>query len=480
MGLYLSKPLTTKFDDVQSSDRLAACSTDMQGWRIYMEDAHIMYLDNDKEMNGLALFGVFDGHGGPAVSRWVAMNFLQAFNKMRALNEAHMRNNTLVYKIPVENLPEKMIAPVAQTLEDTFLEIDEQLRQTSPEFEQDLRVIQATAMRLRKIDMAVSGIEEPSSGTFFKDLIDGKKWTVSSGEHGEKQTDDQANKYIVDKDKTFAEIYEDERRIDNEMTLYQRQEASVEDFNVATGAPEKKCPYDPQSCGCTAVVAAILTEPTPVLVVANAGDSRCVLARNGAAVRMTVDHKPLQTRERNRILAAGGTVTNGRVDSNLNLSRSLGDLHYKRDLTRTPDLQKISPVPDVTFIPLTNEDEFVILACDGIWDILSEQDVVGRVCELWALIKNEMTNNGETLSDAEICKQIAQQLCDHCIAPTPFDSETGGAGCDNMTAMVIRVKDEWRRQLSPPDKDIQGHDESKLYGTEELQEDYKLTDIHTE
>lgn len=79
--------------------------------------------------------------------------------------------------------------------------------------------------------------------------------------------------------------------------------------------------------GCTANV--ILVDQMKKLIVANAGDSRAVLCRNGKAVALTFDHKPDNKEEKERIEKAGSTIIEGRVDGNLNLSRSLGDLKYK-------------------------------------------------------------------------------------------------------------------------------------------------------
>ena len=74
--------------------------------------------------------------------------------------------------------------------------------------------------------------------------------------------------------------------------------------------------------GCTAVVALLRKDE---LVVANAGDSRCVLCRDGRAIDLSVDHKPEDDDERKRIEAAGGKVTaDGRVNGGLNLSRAIG------------------------------------------------------------------------------------------------------------------------------------------------------------
>ena len=142
---------------------------------------------------------------------------------------------------------------------------------------------------------------------------------------------------------------------------------------------------DVTAAGCTANVA-IITKSH--LICANAGDSRAVLCRKGKAVPLSRDHKPNDAGERERITAAGGFVSqaqNGhfRVNGNLNLSRSLGDLKYKGDaklaaakqvITAEPDVMKVARVPE--------EDEFVVLACDGVWDCMSNQEV-SLMCSVW-------------------------------------------------------------------------------------------------
>lgn len=81
------------------------------------------------------------------------------------------------------------------------------------------------------------------------------------------------------------------------------------------------------SIGCTANV--ILFDSMKKIYVANAGDSRCVLARDGKAVALSIDHKPENEEEKARIEKAGSVITEGRVDGNLNLSRAIGDMRYK-------------------------------------------------------------------------------------------------------------------------------------------------------
>jgi hypothetical protein len=104
-------------------------------------------------------------------------------------------------------------------------------------------------------------------------------------------------------------------------------------------------PDHPIHAGATAIVA-VLHERT--LTVANAGDSRAVLCRGGVAIPLSLDHKPMQEKELNRITNAGGFVnTFGRVNGNLNLSRSIGDLKYKQVPHIIPAEQMITAEPDI-------------------------------------------------------------------------------------------------------------------------------------
>ena len=114
------------------------------------------------------------------------------------------------------------------------------------------------------------------------------------------------------------------------------------------------------------------------LYVANAGDSRCVLCRDGQAVELSLDHKPEDQPEMERIVKAGGKVTaDGRVNGGLNLSRALGDYAYKQNTDLPPQEQMISALPDIRHISIDpKRDEFMILACDGIWNFMSSQDVI--------------------------------------------------------------------------------------------------------
>jgi protein phosphatase PTC1 len=94
-----------------------------------------------------------------------------------------------------------------------------------------------------------------------------------------------------------------------------------------------------------------------VLYCANAGDARGVICRAGKAIRLTYDHKGSDKQEAKRIMDAGGFVMSGRVNGVLAVTRSLGDSSMKEFVVGSPY---------TTETELYEEDEFVILACDGV------------------------------------------------------------------------------------------------------------------
>ncbi|XP_062852008.1 protein phosphatase 1G [Trichomycterus rosablanca] len=174
--------------------------------------------------------------------------------------------------------------------------------------------------------------------------------------------------------------------------------------------------------GTTAVVALIRGKQ---LIVANAGDSRCVVSEKGKAVDMSYDHKPEDELELNRIKNAGGKVTmDGRVNGGLNLSRAIGDHFYKRNKNLPPEEQMISALPDVKVLTLNEDHDFMVVACDGIWNVMSSQEVVDFVNE-------RLKAKG---SDSKPLSAIVAELLDHCLAP---DTSGDGTGCDNMTCMIV-------------------------------------------
>jgi len=125
--------------------------------------------------------------------------------------------------------------------------------------------------------------------------------------------------------------------------------------------------------GSTAVCA--LVSPHHIFL-ANCGDSRAVLSRDKQVAMSTQDHKPTNAVEKERIQNAGGSVMIQRVNGSLAVSRALGDFEYKNVPNRGPCEQLVSPEPEIFMEERTNaSDEFLVLACDGIWDVMSNDEL---------------------------------------------------------------------------------------------------------
>ncbi|KAJ1722861.1 phosphatase 2C [Coemansia erecta] len=171
--------------------------------------------------------------------------------------------------------------------------------------------------------------------------------------------------------------------------------------------------------GCTAVVAYLeIRHVSPddgtdaadapkrlqrTLYCANAGDARAVLSRGGSATRLTYDHKGDDLREIERISESGGYVFNGRVNGILAVTRALGDSSLK---------QYVIGNPYTTETILEDSDDVLILACDGLWDVCSDQEAVD-------LIRAETDPT-----------HASQALLDYALS---------NESMDNITTMVFRI-----------------------------------------
>ncbi|GAX84473.1 hypothetical protein CEUSTIGMA_g11893.t1 [Chlamydomonas eustigma] len=168
--------------------------------------------------------------------------------------------------------------------------------------------------------------------------------------------------------------------------------------------------------GATAVVAVIGKSH---IWVAHCGDSRAVIQRSGDAVPLTQDHKPDREDEAARISAAGGRVVsvNGskRVMGFLAMSRSIGDHHLR---------PYVIAEPEVSCMTRSVEDEVLIIATDGLWDVFSCEEATN----LASRCVNRSKERGMTLHGA--CRVAASVL-------TKTAMERGSR--DNITVIVVDI-----------------------------------------
>ena len=304
----------------------------MQGWRKRQEDSHITDLDLGPS-NNTQIFGVFDGHGGSEVAKYVANHFTEEFLK----NQNYLRND------------------IKKALEENYQKMD--------------------TLMLEK-----EGSEEL--------LAEYQK----SKEEAAKIKENNKNSQI----EMLRQVIDPKEQPDAKISMF---------------------------TGCTANVLVIQDKK---LYFANAGDSRSVICKKGQAFPMSVDHKPSIPAELKRIEKAEGWVSDGRILGNLNISRGIGDCEYKLNNKLKPEEQIISNFPDVKIENFSNDIDFVVIACDGIWDCKTNQEV----CDFFA-DKFKKEPNGKI-------SKFIEELFNEIIAPDVYTDT--GVGCDNMSCIVIQFK----------------------------------------
>ncbi|XP_013740551.2 probable protein phosphatase 2C 47 [Brassica napus] len=157
-----------------------------------------------------------------------------------------------------------------------------------------------------------------------------------------------------------------------------------------------------RSSGTTALTALILDK---TMLIANAGDSRAVLGKRGRAIELSKDHKPNCTSEKLRIEKLGGVIYDGYLNGQLSVARALGDWHIKGT---KGSLCPLSCEPELEEIVLTEEDEFLIMGCDGLWDVMSSQCAV-------TMVRRELMqhNDPERCSQALVKEALQRNSCDN-------------------------------------------------------------------
>uniref|UniRef100_A0A2I3RJQ6 protein-serine/threonine phosphatase n=2 Tax=Homininae TaxID=207598 RepID=A0A2I3RJQ6_PANTR len=388
MGAYLSQPNTVKCSgDGVGAPRLPLPYgfSAMQGWRVSMEDAHNCIPELDSET---AMFSVYDGHGGEEVALYCAKYLPDIIKDQKAYKEGKLQ----------------------KALEDAFLAIDAKL--TTEEVIKELAQI---AGRPTEDEDEKEKVADEDDGDLSS--LGSSPWQECSEEEDGYSSEEAENE--EDEDDT-EEAEEDDEEEEEEM--------------MVPGMEGKEEPGS--DSGTTAVVALIRGKQ---LIVANAGDSRCVVSEAGKALDMSYDHKPEDEVELARIKNAGGKVTmDGRVNGGLNLSRAIGDHFYKRNKNLPPEEQMISALPDIKVLTLTDDHEFMVIACDGIWNVMSSQEVVD-------FIQSKISQRDEN-GELRLLSSIVEELLDQCLAP---DTSGDGTGCDNMTCIIICFKPRNTAELQP-------------------------------
>mmetsp|Transcript_60062 Transcript_60062/g.127217 ORF Transcript_60062/g.127217 Transcript_60062/m.127217 type:complete len:439 (-) Transcript_60062:149-1465(-) len=349
-------------------------TAEMQGWRPAMEDAVCVELELPPPLATQALFAVFDGHGGREVSRIAAREFSKVLGVCASQQEEAFREaleckddeEPRTRGTPTDFGSPTPMRPVSEdlgtTLRKTMLTLDAFLRKGG----------HGKASRMPPMRVPGMPAEPPARNAF--NLMGSTAIVVLVDHEGIGGNGDDG----------------------------------------LSGCPQNSAPSG-------------RGRPRR-LTVANCGDSRALICRNGRVIELSEDHKPELQREEERIRRAGGHVSQvgpcHRIDGwGLNLSRALGDFYYKARLDLPAEAQKVVAVPEIRTLELTDEDEFLILGCDGIFELHTSQEAVDVVR---ASLKagHSVTRAAEELVDASCSSNLML---------------TRGKGGDNCSAVVVRL-----------------------------------------
>ena len=169
------------------------------------------------------------------------------------------------------------------------------------------------------------------------------------------------------------------------------------------------------------------------IIIANIGDSRVVLFKNKKAVFSTRDHKPNVYLEKKRIESAGGYIIqpdlgmplyqNGKLmerpwrvmPGGLSVSRTLGDIECK-DEKFGGKKNLVTAIPDITEFDLNDEYNFIVMGCDGIFDVLSNNDIMDCIKIVLRI------NKGKNKKMNELCADFASMIIKSAMVKESFDN----------------------------------------------------------
>jgi len=394
MGNLLGAPITEK--ETHRGTTPAGIEygvSSMQGWRIHMEDAHIC-LDN--------IYAEYEEEGESQEDKNEVKNKSATENSDETTNGERQRDSEDIRKSPAKKLKRTTRIPVENT--SIFAVFDGHGGTIAAEYSAKHfpRVLSRRPKFVEYAKMLEKTAQKKASG----DSNDQKNETTEK----EAVFDDSATLNLL-KDALRDAFME----LDREFLLYIVNGPSSNDFE-SPETEENKINREKDESGTTAVVV-ILTPDW--IVCSNAGDSRSIYSKElKKFTELSFDHKPDDQKERDRIENAGGYVSGGRVDGDLAVSRGLGDFRFKACIDLKPEWQRVSPVPDIIAERRNDkEDQFILVACDGIWDVLTNLDAADLVSEIFM--------EGET--DVGIACEETLDLCLAC------------GSKDNMTALIVKL-----------------------------------------
>jgi serine/threonine protein phosphatase PrpC len=185
------------------------------------------------------------------------------------------------------------------------------------------------------------------------------------------------------------------------------------------------------------------------VIIANCGDSRGVVCVSGKPALATQDHKPSNEPEKERIQNAGGSVMIQRVNGSLAVSRALGDFEYKNVDGKGPTEQLVSPEPEFYIKERDGtRDEFLVLACDGVWDVMSNEEICRYISGVFSGHFHGISSSfiGHRMKIHENLETICNEVIDTCLYKGSRDNMSiiiiAFHGAPKVDAAAVKIENE--------------------------------------
>ncbi|GBL79119.1 putative protein phosphatase CG10417 [Araneus ventricosus] len=421
---YLSKPVTDCYFETGADKTYSYTAASMQGWRKYQEDRFVCIPDFYEDCS---FFGVYDGHGGSEIAEFLKQRLhLEILDSLRTQDDIELALHLGFLSCDASIMEPENIAELNDMVE-------EENRGTALQILKNQKSLEAAMSQVGEDQSYIAGPSAKPTFTenlfnagssagavmqqFFQNIAGPSQESISSKQDSEEMMEVERPLHYLLSDDIEPSDPEDE-----DYNIEEDEESSSTESEEETNciSTEEFLSSEPgYLSGSTATVAIIRQNR---IYVANVGDSRCVLSRKGQAIDMSLDHKPDDPEEQARIIGAGGSVSeDGRVDNCLNLSRAFGDFKFKGD-SFVPSQQCITSEPFIKSVDIEKDDDFLIIASDGIWNSMSSQEVVDYI--------NIRLQTG----DSDL-KDICEEMFKFTLAS---DKDNDGTGCDNMCCIIIK------------------------------------------
>ncbi|GFY49563.1 protein phosphatase 1G [Trichonephila inaurata madagascariensis] len=424
---YLSKPVTDCHSEKGFGNSFTYSAALMQGWRKSQEDRYICISDFYK---GCGFFGVYDGHGGTEIAQFLRQNLhLEILDVLHSNDDVELALYLGFLSCDVSIVSPENIAALNEMVEEESKGIASQILKHKKSLEADDTSSDEDHSQHAGPSKKMCTESLSNAATSAQTLIQNICQHIA-GPSQESKSSEQDSDEVMDIEKPIQYLLNDDIEPsdpeDEDYDFDEDEESSSTECDEESNAisAEEFFKSEPGYLSGSTATVAVISESR--IYVANVGDSRCVLSRNGQAMDMSVDHKPNDPSERYRIVNAGGSVSDdGRVNNCLNLSRAFGDYKFKGD-SFVPTQQCITAEPYITSIDIQKEDDFLVIASDGIWNSMNSQDVIDYI------------NIRLEASDCSL-KDICEELFQFILAP---DKDNDGSGCDNMCCIIIKFHND--------------------------------------